>query len=58
VISKKQFRIYYKYSLGPTHSSDPIITKENSSSAFGLEITGVKPKKTVTINDPPVVCNK
>ncbi|CAF5112555.1 unnamed protein product, partial [Rotaria sp. Silwood1] len=33
-------------------SSEPIVSKENTANAFGLEITGVKPKKTVTINDP------
>ncbi len=31
----------------------PAISKENTASVFGLEITGVKPKKTVTINDRP-----
>jgi hypothetical protein len=34
---------------------EPIASKENTASAFGLEITGVKPKKTVTINDSPMV---
>ncbi|CAF1497107.1 unnamed protein product [Adineta steineri] len=37
--------------IGPVLSSDPIITKENSSNALGLEANGAKPKKTVTIND-------
>ncbi|CAF0858696.1 unnamed protein product [Didymodactylos carnosus] len=31
---------------------DPNISKENTSSVFGLEVTGMKPKKTVTIKDP------
>ncbi|CAF0886482.1 unnamed protein product [Didymodactylos carnosus] len=31
---------------------DPNISKENTSSVFGLEVTGMKPKKTVTIQDP------
>ncbi|CAF2836546.1 unnamed protein product [Rotaria sp. Silwood2] len=38
--------------MGPVFSNDPIVSKENTASAFGLEITSVKPKKTVTINDP------
>ncbi|CAF0971218.1 unnamed protein product [Adineta ricciae] len=38
--------------MGPAFSSDPIMTKENSSSVLGLDLTGAKPKKTVTINDP------
>ncbi|CAF4137460.1 unnamed protein product [Rotaria sp. Silwood2] len=38
--------------MGPIFSSEPIVSKENTANAFGLEITSVKPKKTVTINDP------
>ncbi|CAF0876622.1 unnamed protein product [Rotaria sordida] len=38
--------------MGSAFSSEPIVSKENTTSAFGLEVTGVKPKKTVTINDP------
>lgn len=38
--------------LGSVFSSEPVVSKENTASAFGLEITPVKPKKTVTINDP------
>ncbi|CAF3504051.1 unnamed protein product [Rotaria sp. Silwood1] len=38
--------------MGSVFSSEPIVSKENTANAFGLEITGVKPKKTVTINDP------
>lgn len=43
------------FSIGSVFSSEPVVSKENTASAFGLEITGVKPKKTVTINDPAVV---
>jgi hypothetical protein len=39
--------------MGSVFSSEPVVSKENTASAFGLEITGVKPKKTVTINDQP-----
>jgi len=42
---------FYKI-LGSTFPHESIVSKENTASAFGLEITGVKPKKTVTINDP------
>jgi len=38
--------------MGSVFSSEPVVSKENTASAFGLEITPVKPKKTVTINDP------
>ncbi|CAF0771846.1 unnamed protein product [Rotaria sordida] len=38
--------------IGSAFSNEPTASKENTASAFGLEITGVKPKKTVTINDP------
>jgi hypothetical protein len=41
--------------IGSVFSSEPVASKENTASAFGLEITGVKPKKTVTIYDPAVV---
>jgi len=51
-IEKKIF-----FLIGSVFSSEPVVSKENTASAFGLEITGVKPKKTVTINDPQVVCN-
>jgi hypothetical protein len=44
--------------IGSVFSSEPIVSKENTASAFGLEITGVKPKKTVTINDPPTSRNR
>ena len=44
--------------LGSAFTSDPIASKENTASAFGLEITGVKPKKTVTINDPATSRNR
>jgi hypothetical protein len=37
--------------MGSGFSYEPILTNESTASAFGLEITGVKPKKTVTIND-------
>ncbi|CAF0766429.1 unnamed protein product [Adineta steineri] len=40
--------------MGPVVSREPIVSKENVASIYGLEITGVKPKKTVTINDPAV----
>lgn len=43
------------FSLGSVFSSEPVASKENTASAFGLEITGVKPKKTVTINDQAIV---
>jgi len=39
--------------MGSVFSSEPVVSKENTASAFGLEITSVKPKKTVTINDQP-----
>lgn len=44
--------------LGSVFSSEPVVSKENTASAFGLEITPVKPKKTVTINDPNGVKTK
>jgi hypothetical protein len=43
--------------IGSVFSSEPVVSKENTASAFGLEITAVKPKKTVTINDPGTVTN-
>ncbi len=33
------------------YSSEPIVLNDNTANTFGLEISGVKPKKTVTIND-------
>ena len=44
--------------IGTTASRDPIVSKENTASIYGLEITPVKPKKTVTINDAAVNRNR
>jgi hypothetical protein len=44
--------VFFLLNLGSTFPHESIVSKENTASAFGLEITGVKPKKTVTINDP------
>ena len=33
------------------YSSDPVMSNESTASTFGLEVAGMKPKKTVTIND-------
>lgn len=44
--------------MGSAFSSEPVASKENTASAFGLEITSVKPKKTVTINDPATSKNR
>ncbi|CAF0893195.1 unnamed protein product [Adineta ricciae] len=44
--------------MGTTASRDPIVSKENAASIYGLEITPVKPKKTVTINDSAVNRNR
>lgn len=44
--------------IGSAFSSGPVVSKESTASAFGLEITSVKPKKTVTINDPATVSTK
>ena len=44
--------VFFIFCVGTTASRDPIIAKENAASIYGLEITPVKPKKTVTINDP------
>jgi hypothetical protein len=41
--------------LDPNVSMEHGIAKELTASAFGLEITSVKPKKTVTISDPAAV---
>jgi hypothetical protein len=37
--------------IGSVFSYEPVVSNESTASAFGLEITGVKPKKSVTIND-------
>ena len=42
---------YVFFNLGSAYSYEPIVSKENTGSAFGLEIMPVKPKKTVKIND-------
>ena len=41
--------------IGSGYAYEPIVSKENTANAFGLEVAGVKPKKTVTINDPATV---
>ena len=40
---------------GSGYAYEPIVSKENTANAFGLEVAGMKPKKTVTINDPATV---
>ncbi|CAF0893479.1 unnamed protein product [Adineta ricciae] len=44
--------------MGTTASRDQIVSKENAASIYGLEITPVKPKKTVTINDSAASRNR
>ncbi|UJR33083.1 hypothetical protein I4U23_020542 [Adineta vaga] len=44
--------------MGSTVPRDLIVSKENAASIYGLEITPVKPKKTVTINDPAATRNR
>ena len=45
----------FHVSVGSVYSSEPVVSKESTASAFGLEITSVKPRKTVTINDSSAV---
>ena len=46
----------FSLKLGSVFSTEQVGSKENTASAFGLEINSYnKPKKTVTINDQPIV---
>lgn len=41
----------WSFIIASVFSSEPIGSNENAANAYGLEVNGVKPKKTVTIND-------
>jgi len=58
--AQKRANLHHKQvmeDMGSVYSYEPVVSKENTGSAFGLEIMPVKPKKTVTINDSAATRN-